>query len=119
LGTLEFELRAAVDPRADAVAVIPFARNVDDPLFFNKAGANGDVNSGVRSKKRIFLLHDFGVPNLTAKVGRFHLRFGRWNLLHNHDWPTRGQQLRHAIISRQRSHHDNGLKPSATLSRPI
>src|ERR1041384_2295636 len=43
LGTLEFELRAAVDPRADAVAVIPFTRDVDDPLFFDKAAASGDV----------------------------------------------------------------------------
>src|SRR5207248_9166453 len=88
LDTLEFELRAAVDPRADAVAVIPFSRDVDDPLFFSKADANGEVNTGVEIEEAYLFLHDFGVPNLTAKLGRFHLRFGRQNLLHSHDWPT-------------------------------
>jgi len=88
LGTLEFELRAAVDPRADAVAVIPFTRDVDDPLFFDKSTASGDVNTGVEIEEAYLFLHDFGIPNLTAKVGRFHLRFGRQNILHNHDWPT-------------------------------
>ena len=28
------------------------------------------------------------MPNLTAKVGRFHVRFGRQNILHAHDLPT-------------------------------
>src|SRR3954467_12719855 len=33
---VELDLRAAVDPRADAVAILPFTRDVDDPLFFQK-----------------------------------------------------------------------------------
>jgi hypothetical protein len=28
------------------------------------------------------------VENLTAKLGRFHARFGRQNILHAHNWPT-------------------------------
>jgi hypothetical protein len=88
LGTLELELRAAVDTLADAVEVIPFTRDVEDPLFFDRATASGDVDTGVEVEEAYLFLHDFGVPNLTAKLGRFHLRFGRQNVLHNHDWPT-------------------------------
>src|SRR5436305_1192535 len=40
---VELDLRAAVDPRADAVVILPFSRDVDDPLFFNSRGS-GDVN---------------------------------------------------------------------------
>src|SRR5439155_8330949 len=61
VGTVEFELRAAVDPRADAVAVIPFSRDVDDPLFFQPpAGAGaGDVNTGSEIEEAYLFLHDF------------------------------------------------------------
>jgi len=88
LRTLELELRAPVDPRADAVAVIPFSRDIDDPLFFDPAHANGSVDNNVEVEEGYLFLHDFGVPNLTTKLGRFHLRFGRQNVLHSHDWPT-------------------------------
>lgn len=88
VGSVELDLRAAVDPRADAVAVLPVARDVEDPLFFSASGADGGVNTSVEIEEAYLFLHDFGVPNLTAKVGRFHLRFGRQNILHSHDWPT-------------------------------
>lgn len=85
---VELDLRAAVDPRADAVAIIPISRDVADPLFFNPAFADGSVDTSVDVEEAYLYLHDFGIPNLTAKIGRFHLRFGRQNLLHMHDWPT-------------------------------
>ena len=88
VGSVELDLRAAVDPRVDVVAVLPVSRDVEDPLFFSAANANGDVDTSVEIEEAYLFLHDFGVPNLTAKLGRFHLRFGRQNVLHGHDWPT-------------------------------
>ena len=112
LDTLELEMRAAVDPRADAVAVIPFSRDVDDPLFFDRATASGDVNSDVEVEEAYLFLHDFGVPNLTAKIGRFHLRFGRQNVLHNHDWPTADNNFVNQSFLGAESLTDNGLSLS-------
>ena len=85
---VELDLRAAVDPRADAVAVLPFTRDVDDPLFFEKGMQQNGPDDNVEIEEAYLFLHDFGVENLTAKVGHFHLRFGRQNILHSHDWPT-------------------------------
>jgi hypothetical protein len=85
---VELDLRAAVDPRADAVAVLPFTRDVEDPLFFQKGMEQAGPDSSVEIEEAYLFLHDFGVDNLTAKVGHFHLRFGRQNILHSHDWPT-------------------------------
>jgi hypothetical protein len=85
----ELDLRAAVDPRADGVAVLSFERDVDNPIFFpaDFEGASGP-DSGTSIEEAYIFLHDFGVPNLTAKLGRFHVRFGRQNILHAHDLPT-------------------------------
>jgi hypothetical protein len=85
---VELDLRAAVDPRADAVAVLPFTRDVDDPLFFQKRHRARRPDNNVEIEEAYLFLHDFGVDNLTAKLGHFHLRFGRQNILHSHDWPT-------------------------------
>src|SRR5437762_2159299 len=113
----ELELRAPVDPRADAVAVIPFTRDVDDPLFFHPPAdaAAGDVNTGSEIEEAYLFLHDFGVPNLTAKVGRFHLRFGRWNLLHNHDWPTSDNNFATQSFLGTEAITDNGLSLSYVI----
>ena len=115
LGTLEFELRAAVDPRADAVAVIPFTRDVDDPLFPDPGVHSGEVNTGVEIEEAYLFLHDFGVPNLTAKLGRFHLRFGRWNILHNHDWPTADNNFVNQSFLGTEAITDNGLSLSYVI----
>jgi hypothetical protein len=88
LREVELDLRAAVDPRADAVVILPIDREVSDPLFFNPTRADGSIDTSIDIEEAYINLHDFGVPNLTAKLGRFHLRFGRWNLLHLHNWPT-------------------------------
>ncbi len=89
VGSVELDLRAPVDPRADAVAILPISRDVENPLFFNPADrGNGDVDTSIDVEEAYLFLHDFGVPNLTAELGRYHLRFGRWNVLHEHDWPT-------------------------------
>ena len=88
VGSVELDLRAAVDPRADAVAILPIVREVENPLFFDPADRSGHVHTDVEIEEAYLFLHDFGVPNLTAQLGRYHLRFGRWNVLHAHDWPT-------------------------------
>ena len=85
---VELDLRAAVDPRADAVAVLPFTRDVENPLFFQPGQPQSGPDTGVEIEEAYLFLHDFGVENLTAKLGHFHLRFGRQNILHSHDWPT-------------------------------
>jgi hypothetical protein len=89
LREIELDLRAAVDPRADAVVILPIDRDIRDPLFFTDATPRDDsVDTSISIEEAYINLHDFGVPNLTAKLGRFHLHFGRWNLLHLHAWPT-------------------------------
>lgn len=88
LREVELDLRAAVDPRAEAVVILPIDREVADPLFFNPKFADGHVDTSIDIEEAYLHIHDFGVPNLTANVGRFHLHFGRWNLLHLHAWPT-------------------------------
>jgi len=84
---VELDLRAAVDPRADAVVILAFARDVENSVF-PEGGQLSGPDTSVDVEEAYLFLHDFGVPNLTAKVGRFHLRFGRQNLLHLHALPT-------------------------------
>lgn len=89
VGSVELDMRAPVDPRADAVAILPVSREVENPLFFNPLDrGSGDIDTSIDIEEAYLFLHDFGVPNLTAQLGRYHLRFGRWNVLHEHDWPT-------------------------------
>ena len=79
IGSVELDLRAAVDPRADAVAILPVSRDIDNPLFFDPNDRSGTVDTSIEVEEAYLFLHDFGVPNLTAQLGRYHLRFGRWN----------------------------------------
>jgi hypothetical protein len=83
---VELDIRAAVDPRADAVLTLAFARDAF-PQLFGPADA-GEIDTSADVEEAYLFLHDFGVPNLTARVGRYHVRFGRQNLLHAHDLPT-------------------------------
>ncbi len=75
LMSVELDLRAAVAPIADAVVVLPVSRDIDDPLFPPPGVADGTVDTAIEIEEAYLSLHDFGVPNLTAKLGRFHLRF--------------------------------------------
>ncbi len=112
---VELDLRAAVDPRADGVVVLPFSRDVSDPVFFDRATANGAVDSSFDIEEAYIFLHDFGVPNLTAKLGRFHLRFGRWNLLHKHDWMTTDNNFMSQSFLGAESLNDSGLSLSYVI----
>jgi len=115
LGTLGCELRAAVDPRADGRRRDP-VRGATWTIRFSstKPAQNGDVNSGVEIEEAYLLLMT-RCSNLTAKVGRFHLRLGD-GISAYHDWPTADNQLRHAIISSATS--INRQRPSLSYVVP-
>jgi hypothetical protein len=116
IGSVELDLRAAVDPRADGVVILPISRDIGDPLFFHgKADADGVIDTGIDIEEAYIFLHDFGVPNLTAKLGRFHLRFGRQNILHSHDWPTVDNNFVNQAFLGPESLNDSGLSLSYVI----
>lgn len=116
VGSVELDLRAPVDPRADGVVILPISRDVDDPLFFRgKSDANGSIDTNIEIEEAYIFLHDFGVPNLTAKLGRFHLRFGRQNILHSHDWPTVDNNFVNQSFLGSESLNDSGLSLSYVI----
>ena len=116
IGSVELDLRAAVDPRADGVVILPVSRDVGDPLFFRgKADADGTIDTSIDIEEAYLFLHDFGVPNLTAKLGRFHLRFGRQNILHSHDWPTVDNNFVNQSFLGPESLNDSGLSLSYVI----
>jgi hypothetical protein len=116
VGSVELDLRAAIDPRADGVVILPVSRDVEDPLFFRHGDpVDGGVDTGIDIEEAYIFLHDFGVPNLTAKLGRFHLRFGRQNLLHEHDWPTADNNFVNQSFLGAESLNDSGLSLSYVI----
>lgn len=111
---VELDLRAAVDPRADAVVILAFERDVENPVFPGDEPAEGPESS-VSIEEAFLSLHDFGVPNLTAKLGRFHVRFGRQNMLHLHDLPTANVPFVNQAFLAPESLTDAGLSLSYVL----
>lgn len=95
---VELDLRAPVHPRADGVLILAFHRDVHSPVFGEihedeeHEGEEEHEHEGIESRagaeEAYLLVHDTGVRNLAVKLGRFHLRFGRQNLLHLHDLPA-------------------------------
>jgi hypothetical protein len=108
----ELDLRAAVDPRADGVLILAFARDVANPVFPDPADQASGPENSVEVEEAYLFLHDFGVPNLTAKLGRFHLRFGRQNILHLHDLPTSDPPLVNQAFLAPEALVDSGLSLS-------
>ncbi len=117
VGEVELDLRAAVDPRADAVVILSFARDVGNPVFPTDEKQSGPETS-VDIEEGYLFLHDFGVPNLTAKLGRFHLRFGRQNVVHAHDLPTSDTPLVNQAFLAPESLSDAGLSLSYVVPNP-
>ncbi len=114
IGSVELDFRSAVAPIADAVVAIPFFREVENPLF-PEPDAEGEVEAGVELEEAYLFLHDLGIPNLTAKLGKFHLRFGRQNLLHTHDWPTADNAFVNQSFLGAEALGDSGLSLSYVL----
>jgi hypothetical protein len=112
----ELDLRAAIDPRADGVLVLAFERDVHNPPFPETGEEEEEgVESSANIEEAYAFFHDFGVPNLTAKLGRFHLRFGRQNILHLHDLPTSDPALVNQAFLAPESLIDSGLSLSYVI----
>ena len=111
---VELDLRAAVDPRADGVAILSVHRDVDNPVFPGATTYQDQTgpDTGIDIEEAYLFLHDFGVPNLTAKLGRFHVRFGRQNILHLHDLPTSDPPLVNQAFLAPEALTDGGLSLS-------
>lgn len=114
---VELDMRAAVDPRADGVLILAFARDVENPVFPEDEPLEGP-DSEVEVEEAYLFLHDFGIPNLTAKVGRFHVRFGRQNLLHLHNLPTSDPPLVNQAFLAPEALTDSGLSLSYLIPNP-
>jgi hypothetical protein len=86
---VELDLRSPVGPRADGVVVLAIERDVENPVFA-EAGEEegGGIDTAINIEDAYLNIYDTGVPGLSAKLGRFHVKFGRQNLLHLHDLPT-------------------------------
>ncbi|MFI5380415.1 MAG: hypothetical protein ACHRHE_14045 [Tepidisphaerales bacterium] len=117
VGEVEMDMRAAVDPRADAVVILSFARDIANPVFPTGEKQSGPDTS-VDIEEGYLFLHDFGVPNLTAKLGRFHLRFGRQNVIHAHDLPTSDTPLVNQAFLAPEALSDAGLSLSYVVPNP-
>ncbi len=116
IGSVELDFRAAVAPVADAVVILPLEREVESELFFlEPEEEGGEVESGIDIEEAYLTFHDFGVKNLTAKLGRFHLRFGRQNILHAHNWATADNAFVVKSFLAEEALTDNGLSLSYVL----
>jgi hypothetical protein len=79
LREVEFDLRAPIDPWADAVVIASFEQPV--PNEFETS-----IEEGYFTLKKLPLL-DTAPGGLKLQVGRFHENFGRFNQIHLHDLP--------------------------------
>jgi hypothetical protein len=111
----ELDLRAAIDPRADGVLVLAFERDVENPVFPEVGETASGPDTSANIEEAYAFLHDFGVPNLTAKLGRFHVRFGRQNILHLHDLPTVDPPLVNQAFLAPEALSDSGLSLSYVI----
>ena len=73
----EVDFRAAVHPRADGVLILAIERDVHNELWGHEEGdeEEEEFETTIDIEEGYLFIHDTGVPNLTAKLGRFHLRF--------------------------------------------
>ncbi len=116
IGSVELDLRAPIAPIADGVVILPIAREVESDLFFTDAeDGGGGIDEGIEIEEAYVFLHDFGVNNLTAKLGRFHLRFGRQNILHEHNWPTTDNNFVNKSFLGEEALTDSGLSLSYVI----
>jgi hypothetical protein len=115
---VELDLRAAVDPRVDAVAILAIARDVENPVFPEFGEELSGPETSVEAEEVYLFFHDFGIPNLTAKLGRFHVRFGRQNILHLHDLPTSDPPLVNQAFLAPEALVDSGLSFSYVIPNP-
>lgn len=114
----ELDIRAAVHPKADGVLILAFERDAENPVFPEEGAEAEGVDSSVSIEEAYLFIHDTGVKNLTAKVGRFHLRFGRQNMLHLHDLPTTDPSLVSQAFLAPEALVDSGVSLSYLVPNP-
>jgi len=105
LRTAEFDFRAAVDPYADAVAILA----AEDQAG---AGFSADVEEGYVVIKRLPLLESAPL-GLKLKLGRYRAPIGEVNRLHMHDlpWTTRPLPIARFLGTENGEFFESGYNP--------
>jgi hypothetical protein len=114
---VEVDIRAAIDPRADGVLILAFERDTEFGLFEAEDIEGPDTEVAV--EEGYVFLHDFGVPNLTAKIGRYRTRFGRQNVNHLHDLATVDYPFAIQNFLGPEGYTDSGLSISYVIPNPL
>jgi len=105
LRTAEFDFRAAVDPYADAVAIL----SAEDQAG---AGFSSDIEEGYVIIKRLPILESAPL-GLKLKLGRFRAPIGNVNRLHMHDlpWTTRPLPISRFLGTDNGEFFESGFNP--------
>src|SRR5688572_27792823 len=116
---VELQLRGTIHAKVDVFAVLAFERHVHNPVFPELEEEAEEVESDVNIEAAYGYFHDFGVENLSAKLGRFRLHFGRQNLLHLHELPTIDPPMVNQAFLAPESLADSGLSLNYVLPKRI
>jgi hypothetical protein len=105
LRTAEFDFRAAVDPYADAVAILALEDEAG-------TGFGADVEEGYVVIKRLPILESAPL-GLKLKVGRYRAPIGNVNRLHMHDlpWTTRPLPIARMLGTENGEFFESGYNP--------
>jgi hypothetical protein len=114
---VELDIRAAVHPMADGVVILALENDVENPVFPTGEPLEG-VETSFNAEEAYLFFHDFGIKNLTAKLGIFHVFFGRQNMLHLHDLPTSDPSFVNQAFLAPESLTDSGVSLSYVIPNP-
>jgi len=105
LRTAEFDFRAAVDPYADAVAILSLEDEAGQ-------GFGADLEEGYVIIKRLPVLESAPL-GLKLKLGRFRAPIGSGNRIHMHDlpWTTRPLPIAHLLGTENGEFFESGYNP--------
>lgn len=105
LRSAELDFRAAVDPYADAVAIVALEDEAG-------TGFGADVEEGYAVLKRLPIL-DSAPLGLKLKLGRYRAPIGNANRLHMHDlpWTTRPLPIARFLGSENGEFFESGFNP--------
>lgn len=105
LRTAEFDLRAAVDPYADAVAIVALEDEAGE-------GFGADLEEGYVIIKRLPILESAPL-GLKLKIGRYRAPLGNVNRLHMHDlpWTTRPLPVARFLGTENGEFFESGFNP--------
>jgi len=105
LRTAEFDFRAAVDPYADAVAILAIEDEAGE-------GFSADLEEGYVIVKRLPIL-EAAPLGLKLKLGRYRAPIGNTNRLHMHDmpWTTRPLAIARLLGTENGEFFESGYNP--------